>query len=539
MAPLARLLLLLLQFTTSGLATAPCPTVTAESGIFIGSETKLPSPNSPVVNRFLGIPFAEPPLRFELPKPARRHENVYNATSFKPACIQKFDGPLPNQQRIKEWFNTPPPPAGESEDCLYLNIYAPARATPGSKAVLFWIFGGGFSFGSGTLPLYDGLSFVSNQDVVIVTINYRINVFGFPGLPEKPRSEQNLGLYDQRLALDWVQRNIYAFGGDPQRVTLFGESAGSGSVDLLIANPPHPIPFAGAILQSGQSAISLPNHDSADSWETLTKAADCGGPVDSIHCIRALPADTIREIMERERLTFSPIYDDGSTYAPTGRLDRRKSTPQTSRIARVPILIGSNADDGTVFVYDDKHKRKLLSQVPSSSTSTLNRIQTAYGPPKRPALGPVNSQLAAIIGDFAFTCPAKITAEESAKAGIPSWRYVFDAAFANNQPFLDSGAWHSSEISLIFGTYNRTGATAYQEKLSCVMQKAWADFAKDPSRGPGWPSMPHHVAVFGAGVRPDDEGDSSTPGFEVGDGRDYDGKCWLYKPIYDAATLHR
>ncbi|KAF4587403.1 carboxylesterase domain-containing protein [Ophiocordyceps camponoti-floridani] len=534
MASLAHLLLLL---TASGLATASCPTVTAESGIFMGSETKLPSPDSPIVNRFLGIPFAEPPIRFQLPEPARRSRQVYNATDFKPACIQKFDGPLPNKRRIKEWFNTPPPPAGESEDCLYLNVYAPVGATQGSKAVLFWIFGGGFSFGSGTTPLYDGVSFVSNQDVVIVTINYRTNVFGFPGSPEKPRSEQNIGLYDQRLALEWVRRNIYAFGGDPHRVTLFGESAGSGSVDLLIANPPHPIPFAAAILQSGQSAISLPNHDSADSWKTLTQAADCGGPVDSLECIRALPADTIRDITERERLTFSPIYDDGSTYSPTGRLDRRRSTPQSSRIARVPMLIGSNADDGTIFVYQDE--RKLLKQVPSPSTSHLNRIQAAYDPPKRPALGPINGRLAAIMGDFAFDCPAKITAEESARAGIPSWRYVFDAAFANNQPFPDGGAWHSSEINLIFGTYDRTDATAYQEKLSCVMQKAWADFAKDPFRGPGWPSMPHHVAVFGAGVRPDDQGDASTPGFEVGDGMDYDGKCWLFKPIYDAATLHR
>ncbi|PFH62375.1 hypothetical protein XA68_13969 [Ophiocordyceps unilateralis] len=539
MAPLALLVLGLQLLTASGLPAPNCPTVTADSGVLVGTATSLPCAST-AVNRFLGIPFAEPPIRFDPPQPAPNWAGVYDATQYKPACIQKFDGPEGDRERIKDWFATPPQPNGESEDCLYLNVYAPAGAAQGSKAVMFWLFGGSFAFGSGSLPLYDGSSFAANHDVVIVISNYRTNVFGFPGSPEKPQSEQNLGLLDQRLALDWVQRNIAAFGGDPSRVTLFGESAGAGSVDLLVSNPPEPVPFIGAIMQSGQSGLSLPNNDSARSWQKLIKAADCD-PEDALECIRALPAEKIRDIIEREKLAFVPIYDDGETYASTGRLDRRDSTPKESRIARVPILIGSNADEGTILTYGMANgvTDQLLKQVPGSSLDNVNKLLGAYGQSERPGLGFVNRQLASVIGDFAFTCPAKVIGEESAAAHIPSWRYMFDAAFPNHEAFPGSGAWHSSEIGLIFGTYNRTGRTPYQEKLSIAMQRAWADFAKDPSGGPGWDSLPNKIAVFGAGVRPDAQGSASTPAFEVNDGAKYDGKCWLFKPIYDTFTLNR
>ncbi|RCI09414.1 hypothetical protein L249_3674 [Ophiocordyceps polyrhachis-furcata BCC 54312] len=504
------------------------PTVTIDTGDLVGTTSAFSS-SSAVVNRFLGIPFADAPVRFNRAEPvSSKWQDVYNATQYKPACIQNFKGPEEHRRRTMKWFDSPPPPNGESEDCLYLNVYAPADAAPGSKAVMFWIYGGNFQFGAGSLPLYDGSSFVANQDVVVVTSNYRTNVFGFPGSSEKPQSEQNLGLLDQRLALDWVQRNIHAFGGDPKRVTLFGESAGAGSVDTLILNPPpQPVPFAGAILQSGQSAISLPNHDSAASWTKLTKATNCDG----LACVRALPAEQIRHVMQREKLTFFPVYDDGTTYASTGRIDRRNAS--SSRIARVPLLIGSNADEATVFFYGLNNAMSgLRLQVPAEEG--LSKLLGAYSPKQA-----LNRRLVSLAGDFTFTCPAKVIGEESASVGIPSWRYVFDAAFPNHEAFPGSGAWHSSEIDLVFGTYSRAGATAYQEKLSRAMQKAWADFAKDPSRGPGWASLPDNVAVFGGGVRPGKDCEPSTPAVDVSNGAKYDGKCWLFKPIYDAATLRR
>ena len=168
------------------------PTATINSGVIAGTTTSLPS--SPItVNKFLGIPFGAPPVRFSPPQPPAPWQSIYDASEYKPACIQTFNYPEAARKQTIEWFNTPGPPAGESEDCLNLNVFAPASATEGSKAVLFWIHGGAFNFGSGSLSLYDGSSFAAEHGLVVVTINYRTNVFGFPGSPDIPVPERNLG----------------------------------------------------------------------------------------------------------------------------------------------------------------------------------------------------------------------------------------------------------------------------------------------------------------------------------------------------------
>ncbi|PFH62232.1 hypothetical protein XA68_14511 [Ophiocordyceps unilateralis] len=304
-------------------AAAERPVVTLSSGPVAGIA-------SDSVKRFLGLPFAAPPVRFAPPLPAEPWEGIYDGSKSKPACVQKFRLPEDARERTMRWFNAPPPPAGESEDCLYLDIYTPADAVEGSnKAVMFWLFGGGFSFGSGSLPLYDGSSFARNQDIIIVSINYRTNIFGFPGSPELPISEQNLGtplplrFLDQRLALDWVRKNIHAFGGDPERITLFGESAGSGGVEVLVTNPPDPVPFAAAIMQSGQGSIALKNNtNSARSWASIIKNTNCDQEGSPLACVRSLPAARLKSIMESTALSFFPIYDGGATWKGTGRIDR-------------------------------------------------------------------------------------------------------------------------------------------------------------------------------------------------------------------------
>lgn len=179
------------------------PRVTIDSGIIAGTTTSVSCTSSEVtVHQFLGVPFAAPPVRFEAAHNPEPWEDVYDASEYKPTCIQKFDYPEDVRNHSIAWFDTPPPPNGESEDCLYLNVYTPAGATTDSepKAVMFWIFGGGFDFGSGALPQYDGSSFAANQDVIVVTFNYRTNVFGFPGAPEISSDRQNLGFVrDPRL----------------------------------------------------------------------------------------------------------------------------------------------------------------------------------------------------------------------------------------------------------------------------------------------------------------------------------------------------
>ncbi len=168
------------------------PTATIDSGVIAGTTTSLPS-SAILVSKFLGVPFGAPPVRFNPPQPPAPWQTIYDASEYKPSCIEKFNYPEVARNQTIEWFSTPGPPAGESEDCLNLNVFTPAYASQGSKAVLFWIHGGAFGFGSGSLPLYDGTSLAANHDVVVVTINYRTNVFGFPGSPDLPEADRNLG----------------------------------------------------------------------------------------------------------------------------------------------------------------------------------------------------------------------------------------------------------------------------------------------------------------------------------------------------------
>ncbi|KAL3953898.1 hypothetical protein ACCO45_011854 [Purpureocillium lilacinum] len=441
--------------------------------------------SSATINKFLGIPYGAPPVRFAPPKPAPAWHGTYDASHFKPTIAL---------------FNTPPPPGQEAEDCLSLNVWAPRDAPAGSKAVLLWFFGGGFSFGSGSLPLHDGALLAAEQDVVVVTFNYRTNVFGFPGDASLPPGERNLGFLDQRLALEWVRRNILAFGGDPRRVTIFGESAGAGSVDALLGAPPKGgLPFAGAIMQSGQASILVPNNDTAVSWAKLVAKAGCP-PRDALACLRKIPAQKLKDIAEKEMLTFSP-QPDGVTWAFKERLDRLNSAKGNSSFARVPILIGSNADEGRHFMIGQNNTSKVLGAVPKE---IADKIVSAY-PLGSPGIRTPNDQVTAIYGDLSFHCPAKVVAEDSAAAGIPTWRYLFNASFPNAR-FFPGSAYHASEIQLVFGT--SAGRCA---RL----------------RGPGGSSGAPDVLVLGNG----DKAEVKTVKAEV-----LDKRCALYKQLIDQLT---
>ncbi|KUJ11309.1 alpha/beta-hydrolase [Mollisia scopiformis] len=238
------------------------PTVTISSGVVIGTAKAIISAaqSTTTVYNYLGIPFAAPPTgtgRFAPPAAPTAWNSPLEATALPPACLQQFIYPESTAEFLEEVFNNPGGPAPpESEDCLYLNVFAPTDASPSNKkAVLFYIFGGNLQFGTGSLLNYDGSSFSGFQDVVVVTFNYRTNIFGFSASPELPTGQQNVGFLDQRLALQWVQDNIAQFGGDPSQVTIFGESASGVSVKQLMAQPPSPLPFRAAIMQSEQAVL--------------------------------------------------------------------------------------------------------------------------------------------------------------------------------------------------------------------------------------------------------------------------------------------
>lgn len=287
-----------------------------------------------------------------------------------------------------------------------------------------------------------------------------------------------------------MQRNIHAFGGDPSKVTIFGESAGAGSVDALVTLPPQPVPFRAAIMQSGQCSVFVNKFDGMKSWKQLVKLTGCIDPAAELECMRQFPATALKYLLEEHKLTFYPVTD-GVTWAKKPRTDRLASRPDHSAIARVPILIGSNADEGTLLQY--------------------NRPTTLQ---KR-------------FGLFAFQCPAAVVATESHAVGIPTWRYYFNASFPNTNLFDGAGAYHSSEVRLIFGTYPHRTSTTAQRVLAAKMQKAWADFAKDPEVGPGWDQTPA-VGVM-SGITAD-----ITTRPEAGD---LDKGCGGFKIVYDVVSL--
>lgn len=251
-------------------------------------------------------------------------------------------------------------------------------------------------------------------------------VFGFPSAPELDPKDRNLGFLDQRLALDWVQRNIHAFGGNPKKVTIFGESAGSFSVDALLTSfPAESTPaFRAAIMESGQlsyrgsSNVGKSYPDSVPSWETLAAALNCTDPQSTLRCISAAPANTIKTILERDFLFFFPVQDNETYFSNIA--ERRKA----GSIAQIPILSGTTADEGRFIVYGQNNLTAYLQQAlgaePTPESVAAVEKQYPVGSKRYPT---TYDALADIDTDISFQCGAALVANETAAVGTPSWRY--------------------------------------------------------------------------------------------------------------------
>ena len=382
------------------------------------------------------------------------------------------------------------------------------------------------TFGSNALSTYDGTSFAANQDVILVAINYRTNVFGFPGTPELPLNATNLGFLDQRFALHWVQRNIHAFGGDPSKVLIFGESAGAASVDTLVLSQPHNPPFRAAISESGVSELytSINPSDSPKAWDALAKALNCTGS-DTLACVRAAKAATITNIIEHNAMDFTPVIDNYTLYA------HPETLRASGKIARVPMMTGNNANEGRIFVIGDTNTTAYLETTFLLNAEQAAGLESLY---PIPSLYINNSytQIAQIFTDFTFQCPAATAFNNTHKAGIPAFRYIYNASFPNLEPVPGLGVYHSAEIPIVFGTYPPTGATAEQAALSKYMQTSWATFAKQPMMGPGWGTWPN-VGILGPVPGKNGMGVSYDVKVNGPLGRALDARCQAYQPIYE------
>jgi para-nitrobenzyl esterase len=487
LAPAAVVLALM---TGSAAAQAPVKTF---SGLVRGTAI-----SNGAIQVFKGIPYGAPPvgdLRWQAPRPAASWEGVRDATTFGPACVQ---GRVFGDISFKD----------TSEDCLSLNVWTPAR--PGQRLpVMVWIHGGGFVAGGGSEPRHDGEAF-ARKGVVLVTINYRLGIFGFFAHPELTResgrgASGNLGLLDQVAALRWVKDNIAAFGGDAGNVTIFGESAGSFAVSALVASPLAKGLFHKAIGESGAffSASTLPTRTLAASEEHGAKFAASLG-ADSLAALRAKPAADLLAAASKMQPGFSPNLDGYFL------IEEVASTYAAGRQHRVPLLAGWNADEMRQAV-------TLRPQKPTAQ-SFGDDVRKRFGESAEAVLKAYPSatdaealeSAAAMASDMFIGYATWKWMETHLRTGqSPVFRYSFDRKIPVEPgakvagvavTSRDVGARHAGEIEYVFGALDLSLPKVPWEpsdrKLSDAMTSYWANFARtgDPN-GPGLPKWPRYEAA--------------------------------------------
>ncbi|KIJ29189.1 hypothetical protein M422DRAFT_269456 [Sphaerobolus stellatus SS14] len=424
----------------------------------------------PTVRQFLGIPFATAE-RFRPPTEPPHHSLPFNATSFGDSCPQ-----LLNQNLFEFWELTGVSkddlivPA--SDDCLSVNIWTPSIKRKQGTAVMIWIYGGGFTMGTSNFPRYNGQNLVRDHDITIVSLNYRLNIFGFPGAPqlanETISGSQNLGLLDIDAAIDWVYANIASFGGDPERITIFGQSAGSVAVDAYAFAHPNDTRVKGLIELSGTvSGVAPSGPLNPEPWNTIATMVGCGNEATPAQftCMQNIPAGSLEDAVINSNVSFKLVQDNITIFTdPVAR-------SAAGNFLRVPLLGGSTAQEGDIlYVW-----LELLAQgfVVLSLTELASDALTLLG----------------------FSCPAALLASDRVKLGVPTFRYQYEAIFPNISPQPGLRAYHSSELPILFGTYNDSTitipSTSAEVALSSYLQSAWVAFANDPHNGLvdfGWPS---------------------------------------------------
>ncbi len=460
---------------SSGASVAAVPThnVTLPTGVVRGTQEG-------DVRVWRGIPYATPPegpYRWRAPQPAPHWKGVIDATKFGPDCAQDYD-PAHSPLRV-----TP------AEDCLYLNVWSPPHA--GRLPVMVWIYGGGFTAGGTSEPAYDGVP-LAHQGVVVVSINYRLGRFGFFAHPalsaaynQEPKGDY--GLMDQIAALEWVKENIARFGGDPSQVTIFGQSAGGGSVDYLLMNPDAKGLFQRAIVQSGGgregAPFTRPLSGAASAEEAGVAFAGengiSGSGEDALIKLRALPVTALTP------LKGTAFFDEQADYA--GMIDDEHFAHahwvkqfESGTFNHVPVLIGSTTADGRPGGADTEDA--LFGRFGAAAA----QARTAYDPDGKTPLKALNQ---AVGSDEFMAIPAKDIASAISAHGAPVYLYRFGYVAQAMKAGWTAGAPHASEVPYVFGTLTQSNYGAHVQPqdlaVSNAMLKLWSNFAKN-----GRPSAP-------------------------------------------------
>ena len=442
---------------------------------------------------FKGIPFAAPPLgalRWKAPRPVSSWSGTRRADAFAPACAQE-----------KAPFGLP-----SGEDCLYLNVWTAARSARERRPVMVWIHGGGFTGGATAEPPYDGLHF-AQQGIVLVSVAYRLGIFGFLAHPDldrdSGRASGNYGLRDMIAALRWVRANIGSFGGDPRRVTIFGESAGGAAVSLLAGAPAARGLFERVIAESGAEfrapRYSVYAPDRSGPLETRRFAESLGEALlkqlgaPDIAAARALPAPTILKALEEplRDFEFQPVIDGELLSEPNTALYR------SGRFNDTPILIGTNSDEGHGNAPPSLTAAMLRDGARHLACASEAQAILAHYPLESDALAARTVEMLARDGGAAWG--AWTWARwQSRKGHGPVFLYYFDFPM----PRFPNGAPHWTEVPYVFanfGWFDEQHMPLRPEDLAAsdLIRRYWINFAAsgDPNgKGlPRWPAFDEHT----------------------------------------------
>lgn len=444
---------------------------------------------------FQAIPFAAPPvgeLRWQAPKPPRPWPGVRDATRPPNRCAQAGGGGAPST----------------TEDCLYLNVTTPS--TPGRKPVMVWVHGGGNSFGASSD--FDVHRLAVGGDVVVVTVNYRLGVFSAFAHPTLTDAG-GFGLADQQAALRWVRRNAQAFGGDPNRVTLFGESGGAFDVCAQLTSPGARGLFQRAIIQSGTCASSWPangmvhGQPAGSPWQSQEAAAGhgaklaaehgCTDPVTAVTCLRAVPA---ANLVTSDNTSMITTLAHGNTVLPV----RPDVALATGRFHRVPVIAGHTRDEGRLaaaFVpqpITEATYQALLTEAfgPDAQRVAAEYPTSAHGSPALAYAAVLTDRVWAcghLTDDGALAEKTRVYGYEFADRNAPTGFFPFP-------PDLPPGAFHSSELAYLFDVAGfDADLTPTQRRLADQLIRYWSRFAA--TGDPNGPGSPHWPAFRGTNVQ--------------------------------------